>query len=162
MKMGKEEVLALLNELQIEHEVVSHPAVYTIEEMLALDFAHPECIAKNLFVRDDKKRNYYLIVVREEKRVDLKAFRRQIGARPLTFASPEDLLAILGVTQGAVTPFGLLNDQENKVQVYLDSDFRENLIGVHPNDNTATVFLHTQDLVKLLQKYNVSIEWFTL
>ena len=162
MKMGKEAVLELLSSLQIHYEVISHKAVYTIDEMLALNFAHPECIAKNLFVRDDKKRNYYLIVVREEKRVDLKAFRKQIGTRPLTFASPEDLACILGVTQGAVTPFGLINDEENKVKMYLDSDFQNTLIGIHPNDNTATVFLYTKDLVKLLEKYNAEIEWVTI
>lgn len=53
---------------------------------------------KNLFVRDDKRQNYYLITVKGDKRVDLKAFRRAQQTRPLTFASPEELQQLLGLT----------------------------------------------------------------
>lgn len=67
-------------------------------ELAEVDLPYPHLDAKNLFVRDDKRLNYYLITVRGEKRVNLKDFRRQHGTRPLTFASEEELLELLGLT----------------------------------------------------------------
>ena len=58
---------------------------------------HPEVDAKNLFVRDDKKRNYYLLTIKSNKRVNLKQFREENGTRRLSFASPQDLKEKLGV-----------------------------------------------------------------
>ncbi len=62
-------------------------------------------------------------------------------------------MAILGLIPGAVTPLGLLNDAEHKVQHFIDRVFLDapGIIGVHPNDNTATVFLKTRDLIELIQ-----------
>ena len=88
-----------------------------MEQLAAIHLPHPEWDAKNLFVRDDKKRNYYLIAVKGDKRVDLKEFRRQHGLRGLSFASADDLLAILGLIPGAVSPLGVLNDTQRRVHV---------------------------------------------
>ena len=66
---SKQEILNLLKTLNIEYEIILHEAVFTINEMLALNLPKAECIAKNLFVRDDKKQNYFLFVVREEKMI---------------------------------------------------------------------------------------------
>ena len=106
-------------------------------------------------MRDDKKRNYYLITVRGDKRVDLKEFRHKYGTRALSFASENDLMQVLGLIPGAVTPLGLLNDAERKVQLYLDAAFfaEPGLIGVHPNDNTATVWLRADDLAALIREH---------
>ena len=53
---------------------------------------------------------------------------------------------------GSVTPFGLLNDTAHDVHWYLDAEFAGHKIGVHPNDNTATVWMQTDDLVRLIKK----------
>ena len=150
--MDKRETLAYLTAQGIAYEVTEHPAVYNMEEAARVALPYPEADAKNLFVRDDKKRHYYMITVRGDKRVDLKAFRKQYGLRSLSFASPDELMEILGLVPGAVTPLGLLNDQERKVELFLDTEFTGR-IGVHPNDNTATVWMDTQDLVSLLRKH---------
>ena len=150
--MGKDEIYAYLTAKGFSYEVTNHDAVFNMEELGAVELPYPKWDAKNLFVRDDKKRNYYLISVKGDKRVDLKAFRKRQGLRPLSFASADDLLAILGLTPGAVTPLGLLNDKAGKVYFYLDVDFKGHLIGVHPNDNTATVWLLADDLMKLLRE----------
>lgn len=150
--MGKDEIYAYLTAKGISYEVTNHDAVFNMEELGAVELPYPKWDAKNLFVRDDKKRNYYLISVKGDKRVDLKAFRKRQGLRPLSFASADDLLAILGLTPGAVTPLGLLNDKAGKVYFYLDVDFKGHLIGVHPNDNTATVWLLADDFMKLLRE----------
>ena len=91
--MDKNEIYDLLNAQGIKYELVNHKAVYNMAEMSEVELPHPEADAKNLFVRDDKKRNYYLITVRGSKRVDLNEFRQNYGTRRLSFASDADLLA---------------------------------------------------------------------
>lgn len=151
--MNKQEVYALLDALGIAYEVTEHGAVYTMADLASIPLPHPEADAKNLFVRDDRRQNFYLLTVQSNKRVDLRQFRREQGTRPLSFASDEELLALLGLTAGSVTPFGLLNesDSEHRVVLYLDRDLAGGLVGVHPNDNTATVWLKTDDLAALLR-----------
>lgn len=148
---GIDRVLSLLRERGIGFEETRHPPVYTIDDMLALDMPHPDRIAKNLFLRDDKKRSYYLVVSREDRRVDLKALRDVLGSRPLSMASEDDLRRILGLTKGSVTPFGVLNDPEVRVDVCIDSFFRGGLMGVHPNDNTCTVWIDSGDLLSVIE-----------
>ncbi len=158
--MDKQEVCDFLEEKQIPHEITEHAAVYNMEELARVELPYPDRDAKNLFVRDDKRRNYYLITVRGDKRVNLKEFRRRQGTKPLTFASPEELQQLLGLIPGAVTPFGLLNDAECKVHFYIDGDFWQGsgIIGVHPNDNTATVWLQAGDLVALLREHGTTVD----
>lgn len=160
--MNKQEIYALISARNIWHEVTEHKAVFNMAEVAEIHLPYPEADAKNLFIRDDKKRNYYLITVKGNKRVDLKAFRQQNDTRPLTFASDQDLMDMLGLIPGAVTPLGLLNDREHKVTFWLDKSFLESsgLIGVHPNDNTATVWLKTQDLLRLLEENGTQITLF--
>lgn len=148
--MNKQEVYAYLTEQKISYEVMEHRAVFNMEDLDALELPYPEWDAKNLFVRDDKKRNYYLITVRGDKRVDLKDFRRKHGLRALSFASPDELLSIMKLIPGAVTPLGILNDEERRVHFYLDQEFQENKIGIHPNENTATIWLQADDLMRLI------------
>lgn len=148
--MNRAEILALLEKRNIPYELIEHPAIYTIEEGKAVHMPHGEDVAKNLFLRDDKKRNYYLLTVKEEKHVDLKSFSVQQSIRRLSFASEDDLMKILELPKGSVTPFGLLNDTEDKVLFYLDQDFCDQSIGIHPNDNTATVWMKTSDLIEVL------------
>lgn len=96
---------------------------------------------------------------RANKRVDLKGFRRQHGLRALFFASTEELFSIMELTPGAVTPLGILNDTESRVHFYLDEEFIGNKIGVHPNDNTATIWMQADDLMGLIQKHGNEAEY---
>ena len=111
-------------------------------------------------MRDDKKRNYYLITVRGAKRVDLKEFGTEHRTRRLSFASADDLKKYIGVEPGSVSPLGLLNDEERKVKFFLDSEFKDvtGRIGIHPNENTATVWLKTDDLIKIIKDHGNETE----
>ncbi len=157
--MNKAEIYKYLSEQNIDYEVTEHEAVFNMEELNSIELPYPEWDAKNLFIRDDKKQNYYLITVKGDKRVDIKEFRRKHGLRALSFASAEDLLTIMGLTPGSVTPLGLLNDEEQKVHFYLDEEFNENKIGIHPNDNTATIWMKADDLMELLKKHGNNAEY---
>ena len=153
--MDKNEVYEYLKNEKIYYEVTEHEAVYNMEELKKVELPYPEADAKNLFVRDDKKKNYYLITVKGDKRVNLKDFQEKNGTRRLSFASSDDLMNILKLIPGAVTPLGILNDDDRKVTFYIDKDFENepNLIGVHPNDNTATVWLKTDDLINIIENH---------
>lgn len=158
--MNKEMIYDYLNKKNIWYELTEHEAVYTMDDLSKLDIPYPDSDAKNLFVCDDKKENYYLITVKNNKRINLKDFRKEYHTRPLSFASSDDLFTFLKLIPGAVTPFGLLNDSNLKVKFYLDKDFLEgsHLIGVHPNDNTATVWLKVEDLINIIREHNHEIE----
>ena len=93
--MNKNEICEYLKNENIYYEITEHEAVYNMEELKNLEFPYPEADAKNLFVRDDKKRNYYLITVKGDKRVNLKDFQEKNGTRRLSFASSDDLMNIL-------------------------------------------------------------------
>lgn len=157
--MNKQEIYKYLKERGIWHEITEHEAVYNMGELSQIDIPYPEADGKNLFVRDDKKRNYYLITVKGDKRVDLKEFKSKNNTRSLSFASKQDLMDIMKLMPGAVTPLGLLNDNERKVQFYIDKEFMEapRLIGVHPNENTATVWLKTDDLIAVIEEHGNQI-----
>ena len=157
--MNKQEVYEFLQAKGVTYEVTEHKAVYNMDELAEVELLYPEADAKNLFVRDDKKSSYYLITVRGGKRVDLQEFRKSYGTRRLSFASAEDLGRLLGLFPGSVTPLGLLNNTEKNVKLFLDSDFGEDdLIGVHPNENTATVWLKAGDLVRLIREHGNEVE----
>ena len=150
--MNKQEVYGFLADQGIPYEITEHPPLNNVEELLAAKLPYPEAQAKNLFVRDDKKRHYYIITTKEQKRIDLKAFRLKHELRPLSFASSDDLMSILKLSPGSVTPLGLLNDETSSVELYLDSEFKD-LIGVHPNENDATVWLSVSDLIRIIQNH---------
>lgn len=160
--MNKQQIYDYLQENSIWHEITEHKAVYNMAELAEVPCPYPEADAKNLFVRDDKKQNYYLITVKGEKRVNLKAFRKAQGMRNLSFASAEDLLTRLALIPGAVTPLGVLNDETRSVQVFLDQDFLQEpgLVGVHPNENTATVWLKTEDLIRIIREHGNEVVTF--
>ena len=162
MGLTKEDIVKLLDDCKIKYEIVEHKPVYTIDEMLECNLPHPEQIAKNLFVRDDKKRKYNLITCLEDKKVNLKEFRKAQDTRPLTFASEEDLMEKMGLIRGAVTPFGVLANEDKDVVVYMDKDFENKLMGIHPCDNTATVFINTRYVVKLIKKHGNELNFVKL
>ncbi len=163
MYTKKEEVYKYLDSLNIKYKKVEHKAVFTMEEMSKLNLEDESEVVKNLFIRDDKKQNYYLILVKGDKRVNLKELRNNLGLRPLTFASEEDLEKYLCLKKGSVTILGILNDAEHKVKVLIDNDikvFKE--IGAHPNENTASIWLTLEDIEKILKLNNVNYNFIDL
>lgn len=156
-------VLDYLSDMNIIFEIINHPAVYTIEEVDKLNLDTDNQIVKNLFLRDDKKNRYFLISLKKDKRVDLKELRKALNSRPLSFASENDLSKILGLDKGSVTPFGVLNDTNCKVEVLLDSDIQNfTHIGIHPNDNTATIWINPQDLETVIKKHGNSFSYINI
>jgi len=129
-----------LEELNIEYENHDHPAVFTSEEATKYwkDIKGAHC--KNLFLRNHKGNQHYLVVVGFHKQVQLKAMEKTIGATRLSFASEKRLDKYLKIKPGSVSPFGLINDVENHVKVILDTELENAaFVNFHPNINTSTL-----------------------
>lgn len=158
--MNKMDIYNYLHQHSIWHEITEHEAVYDMAELAGVTLPYPDVVAKNIFVRDDKKQKFYLITVKGDKRVDLKEFRQKYNTRALSFASEKYLLDIMELTSGSVTPFGILNDKNHRVKFFLDKDFfnTTSLIGIHPNENTATVWLKANDLVDAIKAHGSDVE----
>ena len=137
----------------VAYELYEHAAVFTVEQARAADIPHPEFGAKNLFLRDDRHRAYYLVALPDEKVVSMHRIQERLGSRRLSFASERDLRSMLGLAPGSVTPLGALNDTEGRVEVVLDQALVDaGRVTVHPCDNAATVLLATTDLIGLLRE----------
>jgi len=154
------ELLAMLASLGIGYREHRHEAVFTVEEAKDLRGALPGAHCKSLFVRD-KKGASFLVVCLEDRRLDMKALAGLLGAKRLSFASPDRLRARLGVEPGSVTPFAALNDQPprrhdnappfERVTIVLDSEMMQaDLVNYHPLTNTATIALGPADLLRFL------------
>lgn len=158
--MNKQQIYYMLDEMGINYFSVDHRAVYTIEEMEKCNLPYMEYVAKNLFLRDDKKQHYYLVVMPHEKSADLKKLKDIIGSRKLSFASETDLAIKLDLIKGSVTPFGILNDEERSVEVIIDNDImNKEKVGVHPNTNEASLWLSPVDMVKIVEDHGNSVRF---
>jgi Ala-tRNA(Pro) deacylase len=147
----EQEVYAYLDTLGISFERHEHPPVFTVEEAehqwAGIDATH----CKNLFLRNQKGDRHYLVIVMHSKRVDLRSVAGQIGDGKLSFASSERMMTHLGVTPGSVSPFGLINDRNHHVRLFVDRDLKSAArLSFHPNVNTVTVTISAADFERYL------------
>jgi len=156
-------VAARLAELGIAFERHEHPPVATVEEAerhwVGIDATH----CKNLFLRNQKGTRHYLVILLHSKRADLRAVADQIGDGKLSFASPDRLMAHLGLTPGSVSPFGLINDRAHAVRVVLDRDLRSTTrVSFHPNINTRTYVISAADFARFLVACGNAVQHVTI
>lgn len=146
----------LHDELQsagIAYDQVEHEAVFTVLESSAVDRGIPGAHTKNLFLKDASGQ-FYLVTVLSEKQVDLGALRHMAGAGRFSFGSADEMVALLGITPGSVTPLAAINDTAGKVQLVLDEILAaQPRVNVHPLRNTATLGLSGIDLVRILVRW---------
>lgn len=159
----KQKVLDTLDRLAVKYEITEHDPVYTIEDMDNLEITGLGDVCKNLFLRDDKGRRHFLVVLDKGKSADIKSIQQQIESTRLSFASDERLDKYLKLKRGEVSPLGIINDTEKKVEVVLDKDIvgRERL-GFHPNVNTATVWISFDGLRRVIEANGNSIKYVTI
>lgn len=140
--MTETEFLAFLDAHEFVYQRVEHPAVFTCAESEAHRPAVSAVSTKNLFLCDKKARRFFLVVTACERTVKLDALAEQLGVANVRFASEENLMRLLGVTQGAVTMMGLANDTEHTVELWMDAEiWQGEMFLSHPLVNTATWIL---------------------
>jgi len=146
-----DQLLARLDELGIQVTTAEHEAVFTVEQAKAHREGMRGVFTKNLFVRN-KKGVMWLLVLQEDRKVDLKELGKQIGAGRISFGSAERLLRTLGVVPGAVSPFGLINDVDHQVRLVLERALLEGeTLHFHPLDNTKTTAISPAGFQKFLR-----------
>ena len=147
----EEGVFKVLDNLSIEFDEYHHPPVFTVEEadQYWVDIEATHC--KNLFFRDKKGKNHFLLITEFKAQIDIREFGKSIGAGRLSFASPERLKNHLGLTPGSVSPFGLINNKDKTVKVFLDKELEKaKMLGFHPNINSITITLSKDDFLRFL------------
>lgn len=163
LSQNEKKLSEILEELDISFERHEHPPVFTVEQAEQ----HWENIkglhCKNLFLRNKKGTRHYLLILKHLKSANLKSLTTQLGEDRLSFASPQRLMKYLGLEAGSVSPFGLINDFDKKVQVVLDQDLKgSELVNFHPNVNTATIGIHFSDFEKFLTWTGNSIRYLKM
>ena len=151
MTLTRNDLLSRLDALGIVTTTVDHPAVFTVEESKRLRGNLLGGHTKNLFLKD-KKGRLWLVVALEDRDVDLKALRKEIGAAQLSFGKPDLLSKVLGLEPGSVTPFGVINDTDGQVTVILDKGLLAfDTVNFHPLTNTATTQISPEGLQAFLR-----------
>lgn len=159
----KDKVLNYLAKLEIECEIYDHPPLHTIDEALEYwkDINATHC--KNLFFRNHKGNRHYLVILEHSRHLGIRDLEQRLMQGKISFASPERMEKYLGVTGGSVSLFGLINDQDDHVHLFLDQNLQDiEKISFHPNDNTATVVITREGFLKFLNKSGNSYEFIQL
>ncbi len=143
-------LIATLDRLGIVWDQHEHEAVFTVEASATLHALIPGAHTKNLFLKDAGGR-FWLVSAPHDARIDLKALPAAIGSKKISFGKADDMVRLLGVTPGSVTPLAAINDVEQQVTVVIDSRLAESdRVNVHPLRNTATLGLSGRDLLAFL------------
>lgn len=146
-----DDLFSFLDRLGIEHQTMRHPPIFTAEEGRAWKDKIPGTHCKTLFLTGAKG-GLWLVVMLAEKRADLGGLSVRLGGPRFSFAKPEVLQEVLGITPGSVTPFALLNDKERRVQVVLDEQMLAcEKVTYHPLRNTASTTVRAVDFLKFVR-----------
>jgi len=152
LKGKREKVYKCLKDLNIDFEIFEHPPLDTIEIAQEywknIDSMH----CKNLFFRNHKGNRHYLVIIKDTTPFNIRSLEQKLKQGKLSFGSEKRLAKYLDVKPGSVSPFGLLNDDESHVHIFMDEQLKAaDNISFHPNDNTASLVLKFKDLIKYLE-----------
>lgn len=147
-----EALIEKLNELGIAFELVEHPPALTTEQADGYIKGVAGVRTKSMFLTNQKKTAYYLLIMDDKKRLDMRHFAEITGEKHIKMASLDSLMDKMKLPAGTVSVFGLLNNSEHDVQLYFDHDIMtETRMSFHPNVNTKTIFLSTGDVLKFVE-----------
>lgn len=147
-RIDKEErVYDLLDQLNIDYQRIDHEEANTMEVCLEIEKSLKSTICKNLFLVNSNKSQYYLLMLKENKKFKTKVISKQINSSRLSFGSDEKMLEYLDITPGSVSLLGLMNDHEHHVQLLMDKDLLEDdYLGCHPCINTSSLKIKMKDV----------------
>jgi len=159
----RDKVLEILDKLNIDYDIHEHPPVPTVEEALSywnkIDATH----CKNLFFRNHKGNRHYLVILRHDRLLNIRDLEQRLKQGKISFASPKRMEKYLGLSGGSVSVFGLINDSENHVHLFLDEALEKaKRITFHPNENTSTLVISRSSFLAFLQWSNNSYEFIKL
>lgn len=156
--IGQPQVYECLDKMGIEYEYYEHPEAPTIE--IAAQFYRGEdtTLCKNLFFRNHKGNRHYLVIMDSRHQMDIHSIEKMLRQGKLSFASPERMMKYLGLRPGSVSLFGLVNDKDHEVTLFVDKGLvNVKKVSFHPNDNRASLVISSSDMFKFIE--NIGNEW---
>ena len=160
---GQAELYRLLEKLSIEFEYHEHPPLATIEDAKIHWAYYNSGRCKNIFFRNHKGDRHYLVILEHLRQLNIRDLEKRLKQGKLTFASDQRLKKYLGVEPGSVSPFGLINDTEKHVHLFIDEKLNEfDRLTFHPNINTASLVVSKSDFLKFLGYTGNSFEFIRL
>lgn len=156
MTENEETLYQLFTDIGItEYTVHEHEAVFTSREAQDKGLMMEGLNLKNLLIKDKKSGRFFLVILDDHRQMDTTHFKKLTGWGKIRFANEEELLSVLGLTPGSVSPFGLICDREKLVTVVLEEKISNaeetELVNFHPNRNTATLSLTKKDFLRFLE-----------
>ena len=147
-RIDKEErVYDLLDQLNIDYQRIDHEEANTMEVCLEIEKTLKSTICKNLFLVNSNKSQYYLLMLKGNKKFKTKVISKQINSSRLSFGNDEKMLEYLDITPGSVSLLGLMNDHDFKVQLLMDKDLlQDEYLGCHPCINTSSLRIKMKDV----------------
>lgn len=163
MLNNRNKVLEFLFGLGILYEIYEHPPLPTVEDAMAYWKEIPSTHCKNLFFRNHKGNRHYMVILDHRAKLGIHDLEKRLGQGKLSFASEKRMEKYLGVRPGSVSLFGVINDEQDHVHIFLDQNLQNaDKISFHPNDNTATVVLSHSDFMKFLESSGNGFEFIKL
>ena len=160
---GDPRLYDLLEKLGIGYEYIEHPEAPTIEIAKQYWAGHDAKHCKNLFFRNHKGDRHYLVLLDCDQNMNIHDIEHRLHQGKLSFASEKRLMKYLGVLPGSVTPFGLINDTEHHVHVFIDQELQKaDKVSFHPCVNTASLIIKREDLIRFLEHQTNAYEWIDL
>ena len=172
--MTREDVVFdYLNQHSIPFTVYHHPEGKTITEAKQWWKDDGSVHCKNLFFRNPKGTKHYLVCFTCDYDLDIHDLEHRLkeslvsqglpSCGKLSFASPERMMRYLGLEPGSVSPFGLINDTEHHVHLFLDETLQQaELLSFHPNDCRGTVVISNEAFHRYLQAVGNVYEYIKL
>jgi Ala-tRNA(Pro) deacylase len=160
---GQTELYMILDDLNIEYSYREHPPVATIEEAKKYWKNLDSGRCKNIFLRNHKGNKHYLVILEHTRTLVMKDLEQRLKQGKLSFASEKRLNKYLGLSPGSVSPFGIINDKEHHVHLFIDEKLQEfEKLSFHPNINTASLVIKRSDLVQFIEHHGNSYEFISL
>lgn len=152
-----------LKELEIDFKIVDHPPATTTKLADKYIEGHDGVRTKSMFLTDRKKKNFYLVILDDYKRLDMDRFKDIVGEKKVKMASENSLMEKMKLPAGTVSPFGLLNNEDHDIKFFMDKEIAdEEIMTFHPNTNDKTLFLKTKDLYKYLDNIGYEVNFIEL
>lgn len=160
---GQQELYSLFEKLNISFNYREHPPVATIEEAKKYWKGLNAGRCKNIFLRNHKGNKHYLVILEHTRNLRIKELEQLLKQGKLSFASEKRLDKYLGLKPGSVSPFGLINDNDHHVHLFIDEKLQEfEKLSFHPNVNTASLVILRSDLIRFIEHHGNSYEFIKL
>lgn len=158
-----EKVMLTLNDLDITYDIISHPPALTTEEADFFIQGMEGVRTKTMFLTNKKKTSFYLLIMDDKKRLDMDSFKDIVQANRIKMSSSDTLFEKMSLPPGVVSPFGLLNNKDKDIQIFMDEAIKdEEIMTFHPNTNERTIFIKTTDLLRFLESIGYKVKFINL